>query len=82
MIDEKEHLTDISDIATKREEEEREYRIAEVRRRISIHPVLDCLGCQSIEQSEAKQSCRDYGSCIADHERMRKAREIGGRYAE
>lgn len=71
-------MADELDKASERESEEREYRIAEARRVIPIHPVLDCLDCKGIDQDTAKLFCEDYGNCLADWERIERAKKIRG----
>lgn len=68
-------MSDETDIASEREEIERNAAIENARRTIPIHllPVLDCVDCSDITQRHAKEHCRDYAACVTDWEREQKA---------
>lgn len=72
-------MADEFDRASERENEEREYRIAEARRVIAIIPDLGCADCKGITHEIAKAKCCDFRVCLSDWQRAERMKTIVGK---
>lgn len=69
---------EIIDRASELEIADRELRIAVARQKATVIPDLGCHDCSQLTHEQAKATCRDFKSCLADWQKIERMKQITG----
>ena len=74
-------MADEADMASDREQTERDRMIAFSRAKVVPEPDLGCKECMDYTHSDAKENCEYFTNCLSDWQRVQIVKRIGGKNA-